>query len=243
MRQISIVLLLVLCITSLFAVTKTLPDFKQYKSISERKTAFFSFIKPIIVEENKLIAQDRDFMLSFKYKFENKMDISPKDVKRFKAISKRYKVNSEKLADESFWASVNKRIDIIPVELAVIQAAIESGWGTSGFAIQGNNLFGVWTFQKGTGIVPKERAEGATHEVRVYKSINASIASYMLNLNTNRAYKKLRELRWQLRENSKALDASVICEGLVNYSQLKGEYVTMLKKMIRNNSELINSIK
>ena len=73
---------------------------------------------------------------------------------------------------------------------------MESGWGESRFAQQGNNLFGEWCFTKGCGIVPSQRKEGATHEVRRFDSVDDALASYMHNLNTGHAYKALRVARF-----------------------------------------------
>ena len=38
------------------------------------------------------------------------------------------------------------RMDIIPTSIALAQAAKESGWGTSRFALEGNAIFGQWTW-------------------------------------------------------------------------------------------------
>ena len=45
------------------------------------------------------------------------------------------------------------RMDIIPTSIALAQAAKESGWGTSRFALEGNAIFGQWTWS-GQGIAP-----------------------------------------------------------------------------------------
>ncbi len=227
----------------LFSITNTnaiqLPNFNNYQAGSERKEAFYRFFIPIITKENEKILKERNFMLSFKFKYDNGIDISVTEIRKFHELAKRYKLKTKNFDKPEFWNEVNKRVDHIPLEIALTQAAVESGWGTSGFARQANNIFGVWTFKQGTGIVPKERAPGATHEVRIYDSVEASISSYMLNLNTNKAYRKFRDIRWELRLEGVAMDPVLMCEGLKYYSQKKLEYVNLLQKMIRKDSDLI----
>jgi Bax protein len=228
--------------TSLFTITNDFPDFSNYPAGNKRKTAFFQYLKPIIAEENTKILKERNFMLSFKVRYMKGMNIRETDTQKFCAIARRYKLDPNNIDLESFWEKVNLRIDMVPTEIALVQAAVESGWGTSGFVREGNNLFGVWTFRQGMGIVPKDRHPDANHEIRIYESINDSIASYMLNLNTNKAYKKLREMRLEMRQNAEPIDPVLLCEGLLHYSQKKLEYVNLIQKMIVNNRDEISMI-
>ncbi|MBN2830433.1 MAG: glucosaminidase domain-containing protein [Candidatus Cloacimonetes bacterium] len=242
-RRLLLTILSIVTALSLFSSSADLPDFSQYPAGNARKTAFFQFLKPIVVEENTKILKERNFMLSFKFRYNQGLDISDKDMKRFCAVARKYKLDPNNIDLQSFWDKVNLRIDMVPPEIALIQAAVESGWGTSGFVREGNNLFGVWTFRQGMGIVPKDRHPEANHEIRIYESINDSIASYMLNLNTNKAYKKLRDTRLEMRQNAEPIDPVQLCEGLIHYSQKKLEYVNLIQKMIENNMEEISSIK
>ena len=54
-----------------------------------------------------------------------------------------------------------KRMDMIPASIALAQAAKESGWGTSRFALEGNAIFGQWTWD-GQGIAPLNRDDNKT---------------------------------------------------------------------------------
>jgi len=114
------------------------------------------------------------------------------------------------------------------------QAAIESGWGTSRFALQGNSLFGQWTWVEGNGIAPTERAEGATHSVKAFDSLRASVRDYLLNLNTNKAYEHLRDLRQQLRDQGREPDAHIMAAGLSKYSQRGDHYVDEVRAIINS---------
>ncbi len=115
------------------------------------------------------------------------------------------------------------------------QAANESAWGTSRFAQQGNNLFGIWLFGEGAGLVPEQRPEGATYRVRVFGSLSASVAGYMHNLNRGHAYGKLRRLRARMRRTHQPLDGEVLAQGLLRYSERGAAYVAEIQAMIRHN--------
>ena len=99
----------------------------------------------------------------------------------------------------------------------------------------GNNLFGEWTFDSGTGIIPNEREEGQTHELRCFSSLYDSVTSYMKNLNTHRAYRPLRELRAQMREEGLPLRGERLATGLTRYSERGEAYVQQIQSIIRAN--------
>ena len=84
------------------------------------------------------------------------------------------------------------------------QAANESGWGTSRFALEGNALFGQWTWSK-KGISPKKKDPNKSHKVLQFQILKASVRAYKNNLNTHNAYKEFREARAQLRQENKKI--------------------------------------
>ncbi len=127
------------------------------------------------------------------------------------------------------------RVDTIPEDLALAQAANESAWGTSRFSLVANNLFGQWTFIPGQGIIPKDRPEGETYEVRKFSTVYDSVRSYLLNLNTHQAYKQLRQLRTASRVNGQNPKGLKLAEGLLRYSTRGEDYVKELQAMIRFN--------
>ena len=89
---------------------------------------------------------------------------------------------------------LTKRMDIIPVSIALAQAAKESGWGTSRFALEGNAIFGQWTWN-GKGIAPKSRDIGQNHKILRFPILRASVKAYKKNLNTHKGYKKFIKVR------------------------------------------------
>ena len=125
-----------------------------------------------------------------------------------------------------------KRLYPHPPSITLAQAAVESSWGKSYFAIVANNLFGQWDYS-GKGMIPRNRDENATHTIRVFRSPEDSLAVYMRNLNRNPAYKKFRELRYKYWEQNKTFPAEVGASTLLKYSQLREEYVEILKNVIK----------
>ena len=119
--------------------------------------------------------------------------------------------------------------------MVLAQAANESAWGTSRFSLVANNLFGQWTFIPGQGIIPKDRPEGETYEVRKFSTVYDSVRSYLLNLNTHQAYQQLRQLRTASRVNGQNPKGLKLAEGLLRYSTRGEDYVKELQAMIRFN--------
>ena len=128
-----------------------------------------------------------------------------------------------------------RRVDVVPVSLALAQAAKESGWGTSRFVREGNNLFGEWCFEEGCGIVPKARAPGRRHEVRSFESPQASVESYLRNINTHPGYRSLRGARKAQRETRKDLSGVALARELSQYSERREDYVTEVRNLIIGN--------
>ena len=127
------------------------------------------------------------------------------------------------------------RMDIIPVSIALAQAANESGWGTSRFALEGNALFGQWTWSK-KGISPKNKDPDKTHKILQFQVLKASVRAYKNNLNTHNAYKKFREVRAQLRQEGKKIIGSDLTKYLKAYAAIGEKYVIILDDIIEKNS-------
>ena len=101
-------------------------------------------------------------------------------------------LKSIRLKDQDL-AKLKMRMDIIPVSIALAQAANESGWGTSRFALEGNALFGQWTWSK-KGISPKNKDPDQSHKILQFQILKASVRAYKNNLNTHNAYQEFREV-------------------------------------------------
>ena len=125
-------------------------------------------------------------------------------------------------------------MDIVPTSIALAQAAKESGWGTSRFALEGNAIFGQWTWN-GAGIEPLEKIAGQKHKILKFPLLRASVKAYINNLNSHNGYKSFRKKRLQLRNENKNLSGLDLIHELDNYAQTGKEYTKILEKIIKQN--------
>ena len=125
-------------------------------------------------------------------------------------------------------------MDIIPASIALAQAAKESGWGTSRFALEGNAIFGQWTWN-GTGIEPLLKDKSKNHKILRFPILRASVKAYQNNLNTHKSYSKFREKRENLRANKKQIKGLELAKTLGSYAQTGSEYTKILAKIITQN--------
>ncbi len=199
-------------------------EMKSIESSGKRKSLFIKIILPLVLEENNRIIIDRKKLFSILNKNKNSKD----EIKWLNQKFKQYGVLNKDLP------TLKVRMDIIPVSLAIAQAAKETGWGTSRFAIEGNALFGQWTWS-GEGIKPAGADTDATYKVMKFNVLKASVRAYQRNLNTHSSYKKFRFVRAQLRDDNKKLDSLKLAEYLDNYAQTGTEYTKVLKQIIQQN--------
>lgn len=211
--------------------TERLPDFRVYQAGPARKAEFFAYIRPLVEAENAEVLSDRERLL------EIAGSASPGLLDRLwlDGLAAEYGVDADELDREALLDALLRRVDVVPESLALAQAAKESGWGTSRFARDGNNLFGEWCFEPGCGIVPKSRAEGRSHEVQAFDSPEKSVASYLKNINTHPGYREFRQERARLRDAGRPLSGVELADQLTRYSERREDYVNELVRLIRYN--------
>ncbi|WP_417514008.1 glucosaminidase domain-containing protein [Minwuia sp.] len=193
----------------------------------EKKQTFFDTLRPVIRQENGRIAELRAKLL-----LAHAADETPAWVAD---VARTYRIDWT----GTEWDALLARVDIVPLTLMLAQAANESSWGQSRFARQGNNIFGMWCFRPGCGIIPARRAVGKTHEVAAYANVNASVRAYLHAINTVGAYASLRKLRAKMRLAGRRLDANRLAGGLTRYSERGQAYVREIRNMIRANRSLM----
>ena len=224
-------------IVAVFAVAITdrnpLPDFSQYNQVKEKKSAFFDYILPLVKHSNQLVIEDRK---QLEVLAKNIDDLSFFQQRELDGLAEDYFVDRENRSDLQIVEQLLLRADPVPASLALAQAAIESAWGTSRFAVQGNNLFGQWCYKKGCGLVPLQRNSGSQHEVAKFATVSESVESYIRNINTHRAYADLRATRASLRSTDKAASGYQLAENLLEYSELREKYVHEVQAVIRINN-------
>ena len=243
MKTIAITLILPLILWTiswqLLKFPPPLPDFSQHEEPAELKKAFFEYLQPLIEEQNSQLAQQRETVKALEDAFARNGDLNFLESWQLSQLVAEYMVAPDLTTAEELQI-LKRRVDIIPEELVAVQAAKESSWGRSRFAIEANNLFGQWCFTPGCGLVPKRRMKGKTHELAAFESVEASIASYMGNLNTNPSYLDFRMRRLNLRAAAKPLSGLELANGLLFYSERREAYVQEVQAMIRNYRSLIS---
>ena len=213
-----------------FTLNSSIPDFSTYTDVREKKQDFFQFLQPKIKYANDRILNERRELIEIQSHFP---DLSNSQLKLLSQLTEKYEVDETEVHDRINELLV--RVDIIPASLAMAQAANESAWGTSRFAQEGNNLFGQWCYVKGCGIIPLQRHGKQKHEVAKFDSITDSIESYMRNLNSQNAYKKLRDLRAEARKDDIKITGLKLAKGLWGYSTRREAYIHEIQAMIKQN--------
>lgn len=200
----------------------------------DKKNIFISILLPIALRGNELVLEEREFI---------KDAISSNDLSQIEYFSKRYKIKDYKKINfaklsvkqvEEIKSKLLIKVNKIPISMILAQAIIESGWGSSRFAKEGNALFGEWTWQKGVGIKPQEKLD-ANYAVKNFSNISASLNSYILNLNRHEAYNEMRNYRNKKYKNGDPITGYEAAKFLSGYAEIGYQYVTKVKDMIKFN--------
>jgi len=210
-------------------------DFANLEDVKKKKEIFFLVAYPMILMMNENIKIERQQIINIEKKFRNKT-IHEKDIQKLEELANKYKLDTSPL-DRILFRKLLQRINIIPVSLALGQAIIESGWGQSRFAIEGNALYGQWTYDQQQGLVPKQRDSDKTHVVKKFDKLEDSVRSYMFNINTHPAYydfRLVRRLTSALRLTSTAVNYKI--QYLAAYSEIGQKYVDQLEMILETNN-------
>lgn len=211
-----------------------LPDFRPLNP-QERKLSFFSYLSPIVAEVNDRARAERDRVQSLREAIERGASLPWFDRRWLRRLAERLEVPIDDVPTQEQLEMLTRRTGAVPESLVLVQAAKESGWGTSRFAVQGNNLFGQRCYSPGCGIVPTERAPSARFGVAAFDSVQGSVEGYVLNLNTHPQYADFRVLRQQLREAGRPVTGLSLVDSLDGYSERGREYVAEIRALIRQN--------
>jgi Bax protein len=214
-------------------------DLNELQNTRLKKETFIKIVLPLIVAENERILADRKKLRRIVGK-KNTSDVEKQWLRQKLLEYKVKKGNMDQLL---------KRVDIIPTSIALAQAAKESGWGTSRFALEGNAIFGQWTWSD-NGIAPLDRENNTNHKILKFPILRASVKAYQNNLNTHKSYSNFRNKRMTMREKKKDISGLELTDTLKNYAQTGSEYTKILNQIIRQNRltdfepvRLVNSVK
>ena len=199
-------------------------DLKKIKSTQRKKDTFIKIVMPLILDENSKILENRKKL----FKILGKQNNTRGEKVWLKRRLEDYGIKNEDVTE------LKIRMDIIPVSIAIAQAAKESGWGTSRFALEGNAMFGQWTWGE-KGIAPLNREKNKGHKILKFPILRSSVQAYKNNLNTHKGYREFREKRAELRSKNKKISGSELVKYLHNYAATGSEYTRILKKIIDQN--------
>jgi len=223
---------------------EVMPNFAQYKDIRRKKKAFFDFLRPMVEEENLRIKQERKKLFAIFELYDKTGRISEKNRNWLHSASTGMRMKNFDLLNPRDRSTLLRKKDIVPASMVLAQAANESSWGTSRFAKRANNLFGQWCYTAGCGLVPTQRGANETHEIRTFATVNDAVRSYIRNINSYYAYRELRVIREEMRNEGEMPDGESLSRGLTRYSIRGEEYVKEIQSMIRvNRLDAVPSIK
>ena len=209
-------------------------DFSEIQDVPTKKKLFYLVTLPLIYNTNTSIMQERRMVINIEKKFARK-ELNKNETVEIIRLSKKYKLDYSEINTKLF-RKLKQRINIIPVSLALGQAIIESGWGQSRFATEGNALYGQWTTSEDKGIIPQDRDEDKTHAVLKFKNLSESVEAYMFNINTHQAYYNFRVIR-RIDERIKYTDPiSMKVKYLAAYAEIGDKYVDKLELIIASNN-------
>ena len=208
-------------------------NINEYK-IFEKKKVFLSILLPIALRGNELALEERKRL---------KVAFLTNNIYKIEYFAKKYKVKNFTKINFGSLNSLQLRnikkellikVNRIPVSMIIAQAIIESGWGASRFAQEGNALFGEWTWKNNDGIKPNGNLD-ANFAVKSFKNISESLNSYILNLNRHPAYTEMRNYRSMMFKAGKDITGYDTAAYLENYAEIGLAYVEKVNDMIKSN--------
>ncbi len=210
-----------------------MPDDLAEASPAERKQRFIDVVLPLILAVNEEIAADRAQIVAIGLHIEAGEAVTPEQAGWLTAVARHYAVplSGDPAADI---VDLLHRVDVVPPSLALAQAALESGWGTSRFALEGNALFGERTWGE-EGLMETGAPEGTRHRARSFDRLLDGVAAYMQNLNSHPAYAEFRRARAELRGEGELPTGPELVRHLTSYSERGDDYTQAVADLIRAN--------
>lgn len=96
--------------------------------MEDKKRQFFDFMRPKVITENNRVLSERDFVFKMQTKFSGKNEITNDETSKLEEMAVRYRIKNKDFSKAKSYKNLLLHIDIIPIELALTQAALESAW-------------------------------------------------------------------------------------------------------------------
>ena len=208
-------------------------DFRQFTLVQDKKQRFFEYLTPQVVMVNQEILRERSALTCGLGAVPFRESQGGAQIAR---LAVKYRVpGRDEMTSEERCLALKARIAMIPVDLVLAQAANESAWGTSRFAREQNNYFGLWCFTEDCGVRPLAAAAGTRHQVAQFETVADGLRYYALTLNSHPAYESLRALRAATLGAGSPVTGASVLDGLGSYSERGQDYIDELHQMIRVN--------
>lgn len=206
--------------------------------LTDRGKAFVEKFIPAIYHQNNAILKKRKHVKAIRDYYYFTGNLSQKNKEYLIKIANEYDYNDYQINLSNYrnnlilaMDELLSRVDIVPIEMVLAQAIIETAWGKSSAAQATNNYFGI-TYRGSKGRLVT--SSGTTnYYLKSYESLEDGIGDYMHVLNTKRSYKKFREIRSFCRKNEIPLKAEILSAGLIKYSELRERYVAKVNHVIQ----------
>lgn len=210
------------------AVTALPRDMARIDDAELRKALFLRTLLPLVLQANRELRRARSKVMAA-LDAQGHARLAATDALWLEAVAHWYGAVPGDAAD------LLSRIDALPPSLVLAQAAQESGWGTSRFALRANALFGQRSWgEAAVGLAPAEAGRD-DFKVRAFPDLMSAVRAYLHNLNSHPAYQALRDRRARARALGVPLHALDLVRGLENYSEEGSAYVAALSELIRSN--------
>ena len=190
-----------------------------------RKERFKQTMLPLILRANEDIARQRKAVIQ---------GIKLEDNDLLRSFAQRYRLPASLIGTEGWKDELLRRVAPVPVSIALAQAVIESGWGQSRFALEGNALYGQWVWNDKLGIKAANQSDPRA-SVRRFPDLLSSVQAYMFNLNSHRAYGAFREIRARHIDAPDQVSINELIVGLSNYAEIGDAYVDKIRRIISQN--------
>ena len=196
-------------------------DFRDINP-EKRKDLFIQFLLPAIVITRERLLDDLHHIEFLEERISKKKKVAKVDSVFLSEIKLKYEADSLQ--------ELKKRIYPHPVSMALTQAILESGWGTSGIFRKGNNIFGIMSFSGDDSRYKIRFPDGNVKRyIRTYESVIASIEDYYLLISKVSSYKKFRQKRWNGASSSELFK-------YINSYHESDQYISMAHSIIESNN-------
>lgn len=198
----------------------------------ETKRLFVDTVLPLVLMENEQTEMKREQMLVLLQRLEQGERLSTAEQAWLRELAQQYRIKDDPMSSDKARGELRSRVDLVPVDLALAQAALESGWGHSHSARRDHDLFGMVAFIPLHASRASKKSKNRRDRAPKFASLRESVRTYMLTLNSHSAYYRFRSIRTKLRTENRPLQGVQMADGLSKYSTRGKGYVSMLRTVI-----------